>query len=153
MAPSRVIAAIRVVFLPRLRGTLPWALFPFGALALRRVMEVLKPDSSTNTSLLASKCEASHRHSPLASSSRSWAICDFFDRPSAIRQAGDGPPDGGGGDCLPELFLKSLTVLFEGEIMVCLQLLWQPLSEHHPLPGRPARDRSWLDVPSLPTSL
>jgi hypothetical protein len=40
IAPSRVIAAISVVFLPRFLGTFPYALFPFGALALRRVMEV-----------------------------------------------------------------------------------------------------------------
>jgi hypothetical protein len=76
--PWRVIAAMRVVFLPRLRGTLPYALFPLGALALRRVMEVLKPDSSTNTRRLASKWEASHHHNPLASSSRSEAMGDFF---------------------------------------------------------------------------
>jgi hypothetical protein len=41
-------------------------------------MEVLKPDSSTNTSRLASKREASHRHKPLACSSRSEAMGDFF---------------------------------------------------------------------------
>jgi hypothetical protein len=41
-------------------------------------MEVLKPDSSTNTRRLASKRLASQRHSPLASSSRSEAIWDFF---------------------------------------------------------------------------
>jgi len=40
LAPWRVMAAMRVVFLPRFFGTLPWVLFPFGALALRRLMEV-----------------------------------------------------------------------------------------------------------------
>jgi len=38
--PWRVIEVIRVVFLPRFLGTFPQALFPLGALALRRVMEV-----------------------------------------------------------------------------------------------------------------
>src|SRR5215213_4534835 len=126
MAPSRVIAAIRVVFLPRLRGTLPWALFPFGALALKRVIEVLKPDSSTNTRRLASKREASHRHKPLASSSRSEATGDFFDGPSAIGQSGDGPAYGGCGDPLPEVLLESLAVLFQGEVVVGLEVLGQP---------------------------
>src|SRR5215207_10049688 len=65
-----------------------------------------------NTRRLASKWEASHRHRPLTSSSRSEAICDFFERPSAIGQAGDGPPNGGGGDPLPKLLLESLAVLF-----------------------------------------
>jgi transposase len=54
------------------------ALFPLGALALRRVMEVLKPDSSTNTRRLASERLASRRHNPPASSSRSEATGDFF---------------------------------------------------------------------------
>ena len=78
IAPSRVIEAIRVWFLPRFLGTLPYARFPLGALALRRVMEVLKPDSSTNTSLLASKRLASHRHRLRRPSSRSEATGDFF---------------------------------------------------------------------------
>jgi hypothetical protein len=75
-------------------------------------MEVLKPDSSTNSSLLASKRETSQRHKPLASSSRSEATCDFFERPSTIGQAGYGSADSGGGYLLPELFLESLAVLF-----------------------------------------
>jgi hypothetical protein len=69
---------MRVWFLPRFLGTLPYALSPLGALALRRVMEVWKPLSSTNTSRLASKRLASHLQSPLASSSRSEATRDFF---------------------------------------------------------------------------
>ncbi len=36
----------------------------------------------------------------------------FFERPAAIGQLGDGPPDGGGGDPLPEVLLESLAVLF-----------------------------------------
>jgi hypothetical protein len=42
-------------FLPRFLGTLPYALSPLGALALKRVMEVWNPLSSMNTSRLASK--------------------------------------------------------------------------------------------------
>jgi hypothetical protein len=40
ITPSRVMDAISVVFLPRFLGTLPYALCPLGALALKRVMEV-----------------------------------------------------------------------------------------------------------------
>ncbi|MBA2691188.1 MAG: hypothetical protein H0U65_01670, partial [Rubrobacter sp.] len=58
-------------------GTFPYALLPLGALALSLVMEMWKPLSSTNTSLLASKREASHLHSRRASSSRSEAMRDF----------------------------------------------------------------------------
>ena len=78
MAPSRVIEAISVWLRPRFLGTLPYARFPLGALALRRVMEVWKPDSSTNTNRLASKRLASHLQSPRISSSRSEATGDFF---------------------------------------------------------------------------
>lgn len=70
--------AIKVWFLPRFLGTLPYARFPLGALALKRVMETWNPDSSMNTSLLASKRLASHLQSPRASSSRSEATLDFF---------------------------------------------------------------------------
>jgi len=78
MAPSRVIEAISVWLRPRFLGTLPYARFPLGALALRPVMEVCKPDSSTNTNRLASKRLASHLQSPRVSSSRSEATGDFF---------------------------------------------------------------------------
>ena len=70
--------AMSVWFLPLFLGTLPYARFPLGALALRRVMEVWKPLSSMNTSLLASKRLASHLQSPLFCSSRSEAILVFF---------------------------------------------------------------------------
>ncbi len=70
--------AMSVWFLPRFLGTLPYARFPLGALALRRIMEIWNPLSSMNTSLLASKQLASHFHRPLASSSRSEATLDFF---------------------------------------------------------------------------
>jgi hypothetical protein len=70
--------AMRVWFLPRFLGTLPYALLPLGALDLSRSMEIVKPLSSMNTNLLASKREASHFHSPRSSSSRSCAMGDFF---------------------------------------------------------------------------
>ena len=78
ITPWRLTLAISVVFLPRFLGTLPYALSPLGALALKRVMEAWNPLSSMNTSRLASKREASHRQSPLISSSRSEATGDFF---------------------------------------------------------------------------
>ena len=70
--------AIKVVFLPRFRGTLPWARSPFGARDLSRSMEVWNPDSSTKTRRLASKRETSHLHKPQSPSSRSEARRDFF---------------------------------------------------------------------------
>jgi hypothetical protein len=76
--PSRVMEAIKVWFLPRFLGTLPYALLPLGALALSRSIEIEKPLSSMNTSLLASKREASHFHRARSSSSRSCAMGDFF---------------------------------------------------------------------------
>jgi hypothetical protein len=38
-------------------------------------------------------------------------------------------------------------VLFEGEVVVGLQVLWQPLFEHDPFPWGPARDRLGLHIP------
>src|SRR5215211_7998197 len=133
--PSRVITAISVVFLLRFLGTFPQALFPLGALTLRRVMEVLKPLSSTNTSVPRRSGKPATRHKPLACSSRSEAIWDFLGRPPTVGQGGYRSPNGGGGDPLSELLLESLAVLFEGKVVVGLQVLWQPASEHHPLPG------------------
>src|SRR4051812_49960110 len=87
-------------------------------------MEMLKPLSSTNTRRLASKWEASHRHKPLASSSRSEAISvTFFHRPPTIGQASYCSANGCGGDPLAELLLESLTVLFESKVVVGLQVL------------------------------
>jgi hypothetical protein len=79
MPPSRVTLAINVVFLARFLGTSPYyALSPLGARALKRLIEVWNPLSSTNTSRLTSKRFASHPQSPLAPSSRSLATRDFF---------------------------------------------------------------------------
>src|SRR5829696_6212502 len=39
-----------------------------------------------------------------------WACT--FERPASLAQAGYGPPNGGGGDRLPERLLESLAVLF-----------------------------------------
>jgi hypothetical protein len=76
--PWRLMEAMRVWFLPLFVGTFPYALLPLGALALRRIIEIEKPLSSMNTSLLLSKWEASHFHSPRFSSSRSVAMGDFY---------------------------------------------------------------------------
>ena len=64
----------------------------------------------------------------------------FFDRPSTIGQAGYRSADGGGGDRLAELLLESLAVLFERKVVISLQVLGQPASDHRPsllegLPG------------------
>ena len=65
----------------------------------------------------------------------------FFERPATIGQeACYGPPDGGRrDDRLAELFLESLTVLFESKVVVGLQVLRQPASKHCPFPGGSAR--------------
>ena len=76
--PSSVIEAIRVVFLPRFLGTLPYALSPLGALALKRVMEVCVPHSSTNTKRLGSTDPIRSPKAALSRSSRSEATRDFF---------------------------------------------------------------------------
>jgi hypothetical protein len=52
--PSTDNEASRVVFLPRLRGTLPCARCPRGALAYSGVRPMLEPLSSTKTSRSAS---------------------------------------------------------------------------------------------------
>jgi hypothetical protein len=113
--------AMRVWFLPLFVGTFPYALLPLGALALRRIIEIEKSLSSMNTSLLLSKWEASHFHSPRFSSSRSVAMGDFFERPRA-RKAGDGAAHRRCGELHPPIFLKSLAMLLKGEVGVALEL-------------------------------
>ena len=76
--PSSVMLAIRVVFLPRFLGTLPYTFFPLGALALARVMEVCVPHSSTATKRLGSTDLIRSPKVPLSRSSRSEATRDFF---------------------------------------------------------------------------
>src|SRR5215212_6196696 len=151
--PSRVITAISVVFLLRFLGTFPQALFPLGALTLRRVMEVLKPLSSTNTRCPASKREASHPPQTSRLLVTLGCYLGLFGRPPTVGQGGYRSPNGGGGDPLSELLLESLAVLFEGKVVVGLQVLWQPASEHRPLPGGSAGARLGLYIPGLPTSL
>jgi hypothetical protein len=51
----------------------------------------------------------------------------FFERPPAIGQAGYGPADSGGRYLLPEVLLESLAVLLQGEVVVGLEVLGQPL--------------------------
>src|SRR3712207_5487553 len=113
MAPSRVIAAISVVFFCRgssepcrrpsflsepLLSGVSWRCEsrsrPRTPSAWRRSG---KPATATNPSL-------PRRAQRLSGT--------FFDRPSAIGQGGYRSPNGGGGDRLPKLFLESLAVLF-----------------------------------------
>ncbi len=69
---------MRVVFLPRFRGTLPNARSPFGARARSRVMEVWVPLSSTHTNILGSTSPARPRKASLSCSSRSEEPRVFF---------------------------------------------------------------------------
>jgi hypothetical protein len=71
--PSKVRAAIKVVFLPRLRGALPCERTPLGARAYRGVSPILEPHSSITTSLQASSCLSCSRQAARASSLRSEA--------------------------------------------------------------------------------
>ncbi len=154
IAPSRVIEAISVWFLPRFLGTFPYARSPLGALALRRVIEVWKPDSSTNTSLLASKRPASHRHRPRSPSSRSEATpATFFERP-APGQPRDRSPDGRRRDRHASVgLLEGLAVLLQGEVGVPLQVGRQPPFERRPLHAWSAGDGDGLDPAGLAAPL
>ncbi len=66
------------VFLPLFLGTLPNARSPFGARALKRVMEVWVPHSSTHTNLFGSTLPARLRKAHLSRSSRSEEPRVFF---------------------------------------------------------------------------
>src|SRR4051812_45066982 len=58
----------------------------------------------------------------------------FFDRPASSRQASDGPPHRGGRDRHAPLLFEGLAVLLEGQqVVVLLQLGWQPLFERRSL--------------------
>jgi hypothetical protein len=72
--PARLSPVISVVTAPRLRGTAPRAREPRGARALRRVIEVCVPHSSTNTTRDGSVGAMSVRHRARAVSSRSVAL-------------------------------------------------------------------------------
>src|SRR5215212_5125010 len=111
--PKRLIEAISVRFLARFLGTRPYARSPLGARERRRSIEMCVPDSSTNTSRLTSKREASHRHSSLAPSSRSWATGDFFERPPP-RKASDVSAHRGLRDRNASLVFEGLAMLIEG---------------------------------------
>jgi hypothetical protein len=117
-----------VVFLPRLRATLPYALWPLGALALVLLMEVCVPHSSTATKRRGSTPAARSRKAALVPSSRSEATGDFFERPAASGQAGDGPAHRGGRRRDAPSLLESLAVLLERQVGVLLQVGRQPLS-------------------------
>ena len=76
--PSRESAATRVLFLPRLRGTLPLARSPFGARAYKGVKAMFEPHSSMNTSASVGSFLVSSRQAARSSSLRSVAPNDFF---------------------------------------------------------------------------
>ena len=67
-----------VVFLPRLRGTLPLARSPFGARAYKGVKAMLEPHSSMKTSDSVGSLLAFARQVARSSSLRSVAPSDFF---------------------------------------------------------------------------
>src|SRR5215213_11647319 len=106
--PPLVMLAKSVVFLPRFRGTRPWALWPLGALALRRVMEVCVPHSSTNTRRPGSRRLTPSCQRALSASSRSEAGRDFFERQP---QTPEGAAEAGDGDRPAALVLEELAVL------------------------------------------
>ncbi len=124
--------------------------------AVRRVMmEVLNPLSSMNTSRLASKRAASHRHKPLASSSRSEAMGDFFERPAAARQARDPPAHRGRRYLHPVDLLQRLAMLRERRVGVVFEPGREPFLEQGTLPGGRTgyrRGRNVAGFPSPPES-
>ncbi len=74
LMPARLTPAGRVVTGPRLRDTAPRARRPRAARALRRVIEVCVPHSSTNTNRAGSTPPSCARHRVRAVSSRSVAV-------------------------------------------------------------------------------
>ena len=66
-----------VVFLPRFLGALPWALAPFGALALSGTRPMWTPHSSTKTSLRGASRSTRRRQALRACSSLSVAASVF----------------------------------------------------------------------------
>ena len=76
--PFRERAAMSVIFLPQLRGTLPLARSPFGARAYKGVKAMLDPHSSITTSDSVGSLLAFARQAARSSSLRSVAPSDFF---------------------------------------------------------------------------
>jgi hypothetical protein len=76
--PSRVSAAIRVVFLPRFRGTLALARSPLGARAYKGVKAMFEPHSSIKTNVSVGSLLAFSRQAARSYSSRSVDPSDFF---------------------------------------------------------------------------
>ncbi len=135
-----------MVVLPRLLGTLPYALFPLDALARGCVMDVWVPHSSTATKRLGSTDPTRSPKAALSRSSRSEATRDFFWRPP-FRQTSDGPPDRGRRDRGAAVgFLERLAVLIEREVVVLPKMRRKPPLDRHALHGGPAGDRLRLDV-------
>ena len=115
--PSRERAAMSVVFLPRLRGTLPLARFPLGARADIRGKAILEPHSSMKTSDSVGSLLAFARHAARSFSLRSIAASDFFSRPA---QPNARSVHGPAAHALTVSLFPEVTVLLQGRIVMCL---------------------------------
>src|SRR5260370_41618926 len=121
--PERERAAMSVVFLPRLRGTLPLARSPLGARAYRGVSAMFEPHSSMKTNDSVGSWLAFSRQAARSSSFRSDAPNDFFSR---LAQPFDRPVHGPPAYVFTVHLLPQVTVLFERGIAILLQLRHQP---------------------------
>ena len=115
--PSRERAAMSVVFLPRLRGTLPLARSPFGARAYKGVKAMLDPHSSITTSDSVGSLLAFARQIARSSSLRSVAPSDFFSRPA---KSFDRPAHCPAAHTLTVRLFPEVTMLLQGGIVMCL---------------------------------
>jgi hypothetical protein len=114
---SRERAAMSVVSLPRLRGTLALARFPLGARAYRGVKAILKPHSSMKTSNSVEIWLAFARQTARSSLLRSIATSDFFSCPA---QPFDGSAHRKASHALTMSLFPEVTVLLQGGIVMCL---------------------------------
>src|SRR4051794_30276516 len=80
-----------VWFLPRFLGTFPYARFPLGALALRRLMEVCKPLSSLRTPASSRRSDSpATAKAPFSPRRALRLLWTFFEWPAAsLRKARD----------------------------------------------------------------
>jgi len=115
--PSKERAAISVVFLPRLRGTLALARSPLGARAYKGVNAMLEPHSSINTKASVGSLPVFSRHVARSSSLRSLAANDFFSRPTELF---DRSTHGPAAHPFTVGLLPQVAVLFQGGIDMCL---------------------------------
>src|SRR5829696_10280316 len=115
-------------------------------------MEVCVPHSSTKTKRLGSIIADRSRKVVLASSSRSEATFDFFERP-APGQASDGPAHRGDRRRDAPGLLERLAVLLQRQVGVRLEVGRQPLLEDGALERRPPGYGLRLHVPGLAAAL